>query len=137
MRDHNGGSGCLFLIVIGFICLTMFGCCGGWMIGGISYSDGHRDGFIQKLSRKGIIFTTTEGELAMPGLRTVGSGDNQKIANTWEFSVNNPEIVKQLEEVHANEMVRLHYKQYLLSPPWKGDTGYFIIRIERLKSEKQ
>lgn len=129
--------GCAALIIIGGICLSMFGCCGGWMLGGIPYSDGHRDGFVQKLSRKGLVWTTTEGELAMPGLRTTGSSDDRGIANTWDFSVNDQDSAEQLEEIHANEMVRLYYKQYLLSPPWRGDTGYFVIKVERLKMEKQ
>lgn len=124
------------LVVIGGICLGVLGCCGSWMIGGIPYSDGHRDGFIQKFSRKGLVWTTTEGELATPGFRTAGSGDSKRITNTWDFSVNDQESMEQLEEIHADEMVRLYYKQYLLSPPWRGETGYFVIKVEQLKTEK-
>jgi hypothetical protein len=107
--------------------------CSGWLSGGIHYSDGFREGRIQKISAKGIIWTTHEGEMALPGLRMHGSGDDAQVSNTWEFSVNNPEIAKQLKDIHEDELVRLHYSQYLFSPPWKGNTGYFITKVEKVK----
>lgn len=130
-----GVNGCFGLVAIGIICLACGVCVIGWMTGGFQYADGFREGHVQKFSRKGIIWTTSEGEMALPGLRTVGAGDTQRITNTWEFSVADPELAKQIEGLHQSQLVRLHYRQYLCSPPWRGGTGYFVTKVEVIGKE--
>lgn len=136
MRNSDAAHGCFYLFVLGLICSCFAGCGIGWLAGGLSYSDGYREGYVQKFSTKGIIWSTHEGELALPGLRPVGLGEDQRLTNVWEFSVNDAELVKQIKELHQNELIRLHYKQYLCSPPWKGSTSYFITKIERIKKQE-
>jgi hypothetical protein len=92
------------------------------------YSDGIRTGKIIKLSQKGIIFKSYEGTLALGG--TIQSGDGGYIANQWNFSVSDPAIVKQLEEISSkNVVVTLQYNQYLIKPI-KYETDYIVKSVK-------
>jgi hypothetical protein len=125
-QDDNtilAGCGCLLIILL-FIGVGI-----GWFFNGFHYSDGYRDGTVQKFSEKGIVWTTGEGELIQLGFRA----RNRKIeSNTFEFSVLDSAVAKGIEEVRAGEEVRLHYEQYLCSPPWKGSTQYRVWKVEKL-----
>lgn len=117
------------LITIGCIlvmCLFCGGCSIGYMNGGFEYSEGFREGTVQKFSHKGMMFKTYEGELAMSGDK------NPTMSNIFEFTASDPEIVKELQSLHATENVRLYYKQYMFVPPWRGSTEYFIYKIEKV-----
>jgi hypothetical protein len=54
-----------------------------------SYSDGERAGIVQKFSRKGWVFKTWEGELAM----TTVPGVAPRI---WEFTVRDEDVVEKI-----------------------------------------
>ena len=90
-----------------------------------SYSTGVRAGVVMKISKKGYIFKTYEGQLNL--------GVNQ---DPWAFSVdrNRKDIVKQLEDAAANnEHVQLHYEEKFVQYAWRGDTEYFVVKVERKK----
>jgi hypothetical protein len=112
--------------------------CGGYVgLGNFEYSDGHRDGYVQKMSKKGVVWKTWEGELAMPGF---GSGSGKKTGqsdggNTWAFSVENDEVAQELDKLQASQFVRLYYKERLWALPWRGSTGYFVYKVEKLEGD--
>lgn len=115
--------GCGFAMVILLIVLWAF-------IGSsIQYADGHRDGVIQKLSHKGLIWKTYEGELATAGFKLRGEGRG---GNAWEFSVTDPSVFAQLGRLPQDAPVRLHYVQYCATLPWLGSTTYRVTRVELL-----
>jgi len=88
-----------------------------------SYSDGERVGVLQKLSRKGWICKTYEGELAL----YVVSGVAPQI---WEFTVSDPAVARALN-AELGERVRLHYDEHVgLPSSCFGDTRYFVDHIE-------
>lgn len=96
------------------------------------YDEGVRAGTVLRLSKKGIIFKTYEGQL---NLETFGALKGaHPIMESFDFSVENDEteVLKELEEVAlSGERVNLHYiKRYIIFP-WRGDTKYFIVRVER------
>lgn len=89
-----------------------------------SYSDGIRAGVIMKISRKGYLFKTYEGQLNL--------GVQQE---PWSFSVDAKEekVISTLEDVaQTGERVKLHYEEKFVTFSWRGDTKYFITRVERL-----
>ncbi|MBL7815183.1 MAG: hypothetical protein JNL70_09235 [Saprospiraceae bacterium] len=99
------------------------------------YSEGTRTGYIRKLSHKGMVFKTWEGELQMPGITSAADG-NQMVTggNIWLFSVKRgeDEVVKGLQEAEAtNQRVTLHYVQYLKQFQWRGETVYFIDKVTK------
>lgn len=84
-----------------------------------TYSDGDRIGFVHKLSRKGWVCRTWEGELAM----TPVPGAAPQI---FEFTVRDEEVVKRIQAAEGKR-VSLHYKEKRGVPSsCFGDTPYFI-----------
>jgi hypothetical protein len=94
-----------------------------------SYSDGERVGVLQKLSRKGWVCKTYEGELAL----YVVSGVAPQI---WEFTVSDPAVARALN-AELGERVRLHYNEHVgLPSSCFGDTRYFVDHIEPVAAPK-
>jgi hypothetical protein len=84
-----------------------------------SYSEGERVGYVQKLSRKGWLCKTWEGELAMvtmPGA----------IPEKFYFSVRSDAIAEQLNRT-LGKRVELKYQQHPGVPTsCFGETDYFV-----------
>lgn len=97
-----------------------------------TYSEGVRAGVVVKVSKKGFLFKTYEGQL---NLMTFGaSKSNNIVAETFDFSVPSFEtdVIKTLEEVSlSGERVSLHYVEKFMTFPWRGDTKYLIVKVER------
>jgi hypothetical protein len=100
-----------------------------------TYSNGERAGVISKLSEKGYVYKTWEGELQI----SAGGGNSNVglTASTWPFTVeNNPVLIKALQAASAKGVrVSLHYKQ----KPWQfsifGDTEYFVDQVEEVRMD--
>jgi len=116
----------IFKIVLGVfaLCLLFIWAC-SW-----TYSEGTRAGQLIKITKKGVVFKTNEGELNMGGLRVDSPNDGLE-GNLWQFSVLDQEVLKQLE-ASEGKRVKLSYKQRFRSMPWQGDTNYFIVAVEVL-----
>jgi len=95
----------------------------------VPYSEGMRAGQVIKLSKKGVIFKTYEGELntmMMPSSNTMGT----ITPNVWNFSVLNREVAEQImKSSAAGERMELHYKEKYFKFPWQGDTKYFVYKM--------
>ena len=117
--------------LIGLGLLVCFSCCGGCVVtDGPLYSEGHRDGRVQKFSYKGVFRKSHEGELALAGFKK--NGDD--LGNVWEFSVEDGEkgVIEELDSLGADEPVRLHYHQKLWFSPFHYSTSYRVWKVERL-----
>jgi uncharacterized protein YwgA len=104
-----------------------------------TYSTGVRAGIVMKLSKKGRILKTYEGQLNMQVFGANKSADNQ-FSQTWEFSVekSDEDVIKEIEMVAlSGERVNLHYIERYSSFPWRGETKYFVQRVERLGASNQ
>lgn len=96
------------------------------------YDEGVRAGTVLRISKKGMLFKTYEGQL---NLQTFGAlkGANP-IMESFDFSVETSEesVLKELQEVAlSGERVNLHYIKRYTTFPWRGDTKYFIVKVER------
>lgn len=96
------------------------------------YDEGVRAGTVLRISKKGMLFKTHEGQL---NLQTFGAlkGANP-IMEAFDFSVEGgeDEVLQQLEAVAlSGERVNLHYVKRYATFPWRGDTKYFIVKVER------
>ncbi len=83
-----------------------------------------------KISKKGVVFKTNEGELNMGGLR-VGSTSDGLEGNLWQFSILDEDVLDQLK-ASEGKRVKLSYKQRYKSMFWQGDTDYFIVAVEAI-----
>jgi len=100
------------------------------------YDEGIRAGNVLRISKKGMLFKTYEGQL---NLQTFGAlkGANP-IMESFDFSVEsgNQEVVQALQEVAlSGERVNLHYVKRYARFPWRGDTKYFITKVERVHAQ--
>jgi hypothetical protein len=87
-----------------------------------SYSEGERAGYVQKLSRRGFLCKTWEGEMAMvtmPGT----------VAEKFLFTVPSDAVAAQLNAAVGKRMA-LHYQQHKWLPSsCFGDTEYFVTEV--------
>lgn len=112
----------LVILPIGLIVLYTWGTL-NWV-----YSSGERAGFVQKISQKGFVCKTYEGELilvTMPGTQ----------AEKFYFTVKDPKVVKEINET-VGQRVRLVYEQHKWIPSsCFGETEYFVTQIHVLKQQ--
>jgi hypothetical protein len=98
-----------------------------------TYSTGVRAGVVLKVSKRGAVFKTYEGQLDLLSFGAVES-DNQ-LSQTFEFSIdkNRETLIADLEDVAlSGERVRLRYEEKYVVLPWRGDTKYFVTGVERM-----
>ena len=90
-----------------------------WVVLHWSYSEGERAGYLQKLSRKGWLCKTWEGEIllsSMPGA----------IPERFNFTVRDENVVRQLQAA-MGQRVQLTYEQHIGVPTTCfGETEYFV-----------
>ncbi len=96
-----------------------------WVALGYTYSTGERAGYLQKISKKGWICKTWEGEIAqtpLPGATP----------QYFEFTVRNDSIASLLEQ-NAGKQVSLTYEEHRGIPSsCFGDTRYFVTAVRRI-----
>jgi hypothetical protein len=89
-----------------------------------AYSKGERVGFVQKLSKRGWVCKTNEGELAMVNI----AGQQATIFN---FSVPSDAIAKEIES-YAGHRVMVEYEEHQGVPSsCFGDTQYFVTGVKK------
>lgn len=105
--------------------LVAVGSAGYLWVSNWTYSDGSRSGFLIKISRKGVVWKTYEGQLNLGGVQ---SGDEGLIGNIWAFSVPKRDVYEKLEQYEGRK-VRLLYRQVYKNMPWQGKTDYFVYDV--------
>jgi hypothetical protein len=99
-----------------------------WILAALkfSYSSGDRIGYLQKISKRGWICRTWEGELAMspvPG----------SIPQMFDFTIPEDAVAKKVADLEGHK-VALHYEEKKGLPnSCFGDTRYFITDVRRLE----
>lgn len=90
-----------------------------------TFSDGIRSGELIKISHKGILVKTWEGEISQ-GI----SG-----AQIFSFSVldKDQEVIEKLQE-YQGEYVKLEYIERFATFFWLGDSKYFVTSVEQDQS---
>lgn len=106
------------LLIVGVVVWT-------WGALHFSYSAGERVGYIQKISKKGWVCKTWEGELAMlnqPGVPP----------QIFNFSVRDETVAQNILK-YAGQRVNLRYEQHRGVPTGCfGETEYFITNVNPL-----
>lgn len=99
-----------------------------WLTLHWSYSEGERTGYVQKLSKKGWLCKTWEGEIAMvtmPGA----------IPEKFAFTVTDDRVAKTINSL-AGQRVVLQYQQHKFIPSsCFGETEYFIQDVKVVSTE--
>jgi hypothetical protein len=112
------------LIVVLYVLYHLFGI-------PITYSEGDRAGVVYKMSRKGGIIKTWEGELNMDVVGPEDKPSQGPVAmKIWKFSVFDPEVAKIIEEhEQKGDRVTLHYKRPFVRGAWFGKSNYLVTKV--------
>jgi hypothetical protein len=103
------------------------------------YESGSKEGILYSFSLKGSMFKTHEGVMIQPGLRSARAGGLN--TNEFNFSVSDQVVADSLERV-SSKQIKVHYKRYLKSLPWRGENNnvdnkekgqYIVDRIESVR----
>jgi hypothetical protein len=96
-----------------------------WLVLNWNYSEGERAGYMQKLSKRGWLCKTWEGEIAMvtmPGA----------IPEKFEFTVRDDALAEKINQL-AGKRVVLSYRQHKFIPSTCfGETEYFVSDIREV-----
>ena len=107
----------ILIVVLGFLF---------WWKYYYTYSDGFRSGLMQKLSHKGNMVKTYEGELVMS---SVSSTNNVALASEkFYFSVPADSIAKLLQNYEGRQ-VKVHYQQKNGKLFWRGESEYLVDEV--------
>jgi hypothetical protein len=122
LRRHWGKVTILSVILLPALIFTIW----AGVTLSFSYSSGERVGYVQKLSRKGWLCKTWEGELQMSNIP--GSAPL-----LFEFSVRSDSIARAIEAT-SGRRVSLAYEQHIGVPSrCFGETEYFITGVRELQ----
>lgn len=113
------GLSFIAVIVMGFAAYI-------WVALHWNYSEGERAGFMQKLSHKGWLCKTWEGELSLVALP--GAAPEK-----FDFSVRDDSIAQQINAV-VGQRIALTYEQHKgLPTSCFGETEYFVTAVKVVK----
>lgn len=97
-----------------------------------TYEEGIMAGKVLRVTEKGIIFKTYEGKISLESFGALKGVS--PVAETFDFSIESDQtdIILQLQQVAlSGERVNLYFiKRYMIFP-WRGDTKYFVTKVDR------
>lgn len=89
------------------------------------YSEGVNEGDINYFQKEGFVFKTYEGKMIQTGVKSVKGAQGTIQSNEFKFSVESDKVAAQLNEM-SNVGVRLYWKRYLGTLPWRGNSEYVV-----------
>lgn len=96
------------------------------------YERGTMAGKVLRVTEKGVVFKTFEGKISLESFGALKGVS--PVAETFDFSIESDQtdVIKQLEEVAlSGERVNLYFVKRYVRFPWRGDTKYFVQKVER------
>ncbi len=124
------------IVLLGIGSGLFLGC--GSITNSWKYSEGDRVGMVNKVSKKGAIWKTNEGQMALEG---IVSGGGSTGANVWDFSIDNylpddkqDELIKQLNTaMNAEQKVKIHYTEMFCTFPWRSGSNVLIQSVKPIQ----
>ncbi len=97
-----------------------------------TYEKGVMAGKVLRVTEKGVIFKTYEGKISLDSFGALKGVS--PVAETFDFSIESgqTEVIHQLTDVAlSGERVNLTFVKRYMRFPWRGDTKYFVTKVER------
>lgn len=97
-----------------------------------TYESGVWAGKVLSVSEKGVVFKTYEGKISMESFGALRG--TSPIAETRDFSIETSEqqVINDLQKVALQgDRVNLHFVKRYMTFPWRGDTKYFVTKVEQ------
>ena len=92
------------------------------------YSEGVNEGDINYFQKEGFIFKTYEGKMIQTGLKSGKTGQGGIQSNEFKFSVVDENVAASINS-GSNVGVKLHWKRYLGTLPWRGNSQFIVDSI--------
>lgn len=116
-----------FLLRLTFVALLVISFLVYWYYFNV-YSDGERTGLLTKLSHKGNIFKTYEGEILIGNFQ---QAPNVMVPEKFYFSVKSEKLADTLMKLQG-KIISLKYHQYRKTLPWRGESVYMVTDLQRV-----
>lgn len=110
------------LLLVGFVYVKWF----------FVYSEGVNEGDINYFQREGFIFKTYEGKMIQTGFNSHSNRTTIQ-SNEFKFSVDDDRIAEQIN-LSPSRQIKLHWRRYLGTLPWRGNSQYVVDSIYSTKS---
>ena len=91
------------------------------------YAEGVNEGDINYFQKEGFIFKTYEGKMIQTGLKSSKTQGSIQ-SNEFKFSVDDKRVAEKINE-GSNTGVKLHWKRYLGTLPWRGNSQFIVDSI--------
>lgn len=90
------------------------------------FGEGVKSGELNFVVYKGYVWKTWEAKMIQRGNKEMMQ------SNEFVFSIADDSIAHILEQ-NSGKCFDLHYKEYLGSVPWRGNTKYIVDRVDKIK----
>ena len=95
------------------------------------YSEGTNEGDINYFQREGFVFKTYEGKMIQTGYNSHNTSATIQ-SNEFKFSVVDERIAEQIDS-NSSRQIKLHWKRYLGTLPWRGSSQFGVDAIISVK----
>ncbi len=95
------------------------------------YSEGTNEGDINYFQREGFVFKTYEGKMIQTGYNSHNTSATIQ-SNEFKFSVVDDRIAQQIDN-NSSRQIKLHWKRYLGTLPWRGNSQFVVDSIISVK----
>ena len=112
----------LLLALVGFVYFKFF----------FVYSEGTNEGDINYFQREGFIFKTYEGKMIQTGYNSHNTSATIQ-SNEFKFSVVEERIAQQIDN-NSSRQIKLHWKRYLGTLPWRGNSQFVVDSIISIRN---
>ncbi|MBR0296040.1 MAG: hypothetical protein IJQ95_01430 [Paludibacteraceae bacterium] len=91
------------------------------------YSEGINEGDINYFQKEGFIFKTYEGKMIQTGYNSKNSNATIQ-SNEFKFSVADEAVANEIDS-RSGRQIKLHWKRYLGTLPWRGNSQFVVDKI--------
>ena len=91
------------------------------------YSEGTNEGDINYFQREGFVFKTYEGKMIQTGYNSHNTSATIQ-SNEFKFSVVDERVAQQIDS-NSSRQIKLHWKRYLGTLPWRGKSQFVVDSI--------
>ncbi len=116
----------LVFVIIPLLVVLLLAAAYGLFVWKWSYSEGERAGFVQKLSKKGYVCKTWEGELSMVSMP--GTAPEKFVFTVWD-----DQVADQINKTVGKRVALFYQEKVGLPGSCFGDTRYYITQVKTLE----
>ncbi|MBR4520730.1 MAG: hypothetical protein IKO63_04890 [Paludibacteraceae bacterium] len=99
------------------------------------YSTGVNEGDINYFQREGFLFKTYEGKMIQTGYNSKNTSSTIQ-SNEFKFSVEDERVAQKIDNASGRQ-IKLHWKRYLGTLPWRGNSQFVVDSIYSVGSGRQ